>query len=136
VISEDDVRRNGAAVNASLDLSCVSSVPASEVIRMYRKEHLWCVLDAGPIKSTGRFVTRRGETLEVGLCHFDGAFSGFRWNEERGWEPIFVEHSEWDEMVLSIYASEDNSYTEAELAGELERFRAARFYSSPWRSVR
>jgi hypothetical protein len=94
---------------------------------MYRKDHLWCLIDNGPIESIGRFRTKRGETIEVGLCNFDAALSGFRWNEERGWEPIFLKPYDSGEGLLSICTwTEDNTYTKAEIAAELESFRAIR----------
>ena len=59
-----------------------------EVSTVYKAEHPSCLIDAGHIKSIGWFVTQRLDAIEIGLCPFDGSFSGFRWNEETGWEPI------------------------------------------------
>jgi hypothetical protein len=95
---------------------------------MYKAEHLSCLIDNGHIKSIGRFVTGRGETLEVGLCPFDGSFSGFRWNEETGWEAIFVRQhtSTKDAGVISICNwTENNPYSADEIALELKRCVAA-----------
>ena len=72
---------------------------------MYKAEHLSCLIDAGQIKSIGRFVTERLDEIERGLCPFDGSISGFRWNEETDWEPIFVREydSTNDPGVITIW---------------------------------
>jgi hypothetical protein len=97
---------------------------------IYRKEHLSCLHDNGQIKSIGRFVTRLDETIEFGLCHFDGCISGFRWNEDYGWEPIFIRHFDTNKGVCGMGGvslcnyTEGNPYTEEELAFELDCFFA------------
>lgn len=96
---------------------------------MYKAEHLWCVIDAGRIKSTGWFVTDRLDVIEIGLCQFDGSYSGFRWNEETGWEPIFLLRydSRDDSNELTICKStEGNPYSKEEIATALEEFFAKR----------
>jgi hypothetical protein len=72
---------------------------------------------------------RRLDALEIGLCPFDGSFSGFRWNEETGWEPIFVVEykSANDPGVITIWKlTEGNPYNEEEIALALEEFFARR----------
>ena len=94
---------------------------------MFKNEYLSCIIDRGRIKSIGRFVTRHGETIELGLCQFDGAVSGFRWHEDKGWEPIFVQEYIWskNEAVVQICTwTEGNHYSEEEIAVEVDRFFA------------
>lgn len=94
---------------------------------IYREEHLYCLLDRGQIKSSGRFVTRLDETIEFGLCHFDACISGFRWNEDYGWEPIFLQEFHTSDRTSSIKIctyTEDNPYTEEEIAFELDCYFA------------
>ena len=94
---------------------------------MYKAEHLSCLIDAGHINSIG-WVTQRLDAIEMGLCPFDGSFSGFRWNEETGWEPIFVVryNSANDPGVITICEwTEGNPYSEEEIALALEKFFAA-----------
>ena len=94
---------------------------------MYKAEHLSCLIDAGRIKSIGRFVTQHHETIEIGICRFDGIISGFRWNEETGWEPIFFRRydSTNHACVITIWRrTENNLYGEEEIALALEQFFA------------
>ena len=96
---------------------------------MYKKEHLSCLMDAGRIKSIGWFVTDRLDAIEIGLCPFDGSISGFRWNEETGWEAIF--HKSYDSIndpgVITIWKwTEGNPYSEDDIASGLEEFFAKR----------
>ena len=106
---------------------CFSSSRYSEGSIMYKAEHLSCLIDAGRIKSSGWFVTQQLETIEVGLCHFDGSISGFRWNEETGWEPIFVVtyHSVHEPGVITIWTeTKNNPYSEDEIAAGLKEYFA------------
>src|SRR5215813_1772689 len=99
----------------------------SEVIIMYRREHLFCLHDRGQIKSIGRFVTRLDETIEIGLCQFDGCISGFRWTEDSGWEPVFLRHYDTSKGAHGISFWDDtdeNPYTEEEIAFEVDCFFA------------
>jgi hypothetical protein len=96
---------------------------------MYKTEHLSCLVDAGHIKSTGWFVTDRLDVIEVGLCMFDGAYSGFRWNEEKGWEPIFLltYSSLNNSNELTVWKwTEGNPYTKEEIETALDEFFAKR----------
>ena len=96
---------------------------------MYKAEHLSCLIDAGRIKSIRWFVTDRLDVIEIGLCMFDGSYSGFRWNEEMGWEPIFVltYDSRSDSSEITICKStEGNPYSEEEISTALEEFFAKR----------
>lgn len=85
-------------------------------------DHLFCIYDRGRVKSVGRFVTRLDETVEVGVCPFDGFLSGFRCSGG-GWEPMFLlrsgprSFSFWDD-------TEGQRYTEEELASEAGRLFA------------
>jgi len=94
---------------------------------MYKAEQLSCLSDAGHIKSIGRFVTQRLDAIEMGLCPFDGSFSGFRWHEETGWESIFVvRHNSNDPGIITICEwTEGNPYSEEEIALALEEFFAS-----------
>ena len=92
---------------------------------MYRNEHLSCLMDAGRVKSTGRFVTRLGETIEFAICNFDGSISGFRWNDESGWEPVFLKEfgtNDGPGRISLFNNSGENPYTEDEIAFELKCF--------------
>ena len=92
-----------------------------------KQTELSCLIDLGHIKSIGWFVTHHLDTIELGLCPFDGSVSGFRWNEEAGWEPIFVAcySSRDDPGVISIFNStENNPYSEADIALGLDEFFA------------
>ncbi len=92
---------------------------------MVRNDYLYCLYDRGRIKSIGRFVTRLGESIEIGSCNFDGFISGFRWNAETGWEAVFLRHADSDtgQGVVSIMDdSGENHYTSAELDVELTLF--------------
>ena len=94
---------------------------------MYKAEHLSCLIDAGCIKSIGWFVTDRLDAIEVGLCPFDGSYSGFRWNEETGWEPIFLLRYDLsnDSKEMTVWKwTEGNPYSEEEIATALEEFFA------------
>jgi hypothetical protein len=96
---------------------------------VYKAEHLSCLIDASHIKSIGHFVTQHLDTIEIGLCLSDGSISGFRWNEETGWEPIFLVRyaSANDPGVISISTwTEGNPYSEEEIALELKQFFARR----------
>ena len=89
---------------------------------MYRKEHLSCLKDMGRVKSTGRFVTRLGETIEIAMCNFDACISGFRWDDESGWEPVFLQEYNMRDNSTSIRLCKgtgENLYTEEEIAFEL-----------------
>jgi hypothetical protein len=92
---------------------------------MFRNEYLTCLIDAGRVKSTGHFVTRLNETIEIAICNFDGCVSGFRWNDESGWEPIFLQRCDTTDgasgISLCSYTGH-NPYTEDEIAFELECF--------------
>jgi hypothetical protein len=91
---------------------------------MYRNEHLSCLRDAGRLKSTGRFVTRLGETIEIAICNFDGCVSGFRWNDESGWQPVFLHDYDTDGAsgITLFNDSGQNAYTQDEIAFELKCF--------------
>src|SRR3954470_13521933 len=92
---------------------------------MYTNKHLSCLRDAGRLKSTGRFVTRLGETIEIAICNFDGCVSGFRWNDESGWQPIFLQTydtSRGRNGISLFNETAENPYTEDEIAYELKCF--------------
>ena len=90
---------------------------------MFKNEQLSCLYDRGRIKSIGRFVTRIGETIEVGLCDFDGYFSGFKWNNESGWEPVFLQQYNFQESKMSLWDdTPENPYSVEEIEFELNRF--------------
>ncbi len=80
---------------------------------MYKNEYLSCLSDKGRINSMGRFVTRIGETIEIGLCNFDAYISGFRWNDETGWEPVFLQSRDAEgESVISLWdETTENPYS-------------------------
>jgi len=101
----------------------------SGVSTVYKKENLSCLIDAGDVTSIGRFITDRLDVIELGLCQFDGSVSGFRWNEETGWEAIFlVEYStDKDRGGIRICTSTaGNTYSKEEIALGLEEFYASR----------
>jgi len=98
-------------------------------LALYKKEHLSCLIDAGRVESIGWFVTDRLDVIELGLCHFDGAYSGFRWNEETGWEAIFLRtynSSDGSSEIIISKSTEGNPYTVEEIATALEEFSAKR----------
>ena len=87
---------------------------------MVWKEFMQCLLDYGRIRSDGRFVTRLGETIEVGSCPFDGSISGFRWDDEAGWEPVFLHGFDKEGVVELFDCPGGNPYTEQEIRFELD----------------
>ena len=94
--------------------------------RMFRNENLYCILDRGRVRSVGRMTTHLGETIELGLCDFDAALSGFRWRDDEGWVPVFVRDcTTYKETMLKVWNDTPGLvYTEEEIALELERFFA------------
>jgi hypothetical protein len=95
------------------------------IVAIRRTEHLYCLHDAGPIESIGRFETRIAERIEIGMCRFDAAISGFRWDEDAGWQPVFIQHHDWtnDRSVITLIKDDEPSpYTEEEIAFELACF--------------
>lgn len=93
---------------------------------MFRNEELYCLHDAGRrVNAIGRFVTSRGERVELAQCPFDGYISGFHWTDESGWEPVFLGHEDSQRklMVVSLWPeARGQAWNQGEIAFELECF--------------
>jgi hypothetical protein len=88
---------------------------------------LICLLDAGRLDSAGRIVTASGESLEIAICNFDLATSGFRRIDD-GWIPVFVHQHDDTHRTTGVTLIDESGefgprFTEAEIAAALKAFR-------------